>query len=650
MIRPPRTHAPRLLPALSLILGALAPAAFAQKVHGVGDQPAPHAAKASPGAVLLIDGVEVPAEAYAKWLIEEIGPTMLKEFSVGWVLEQQAQARGLAADEPQIEAALDEEIQVRVDNAFRGKREEWVGELARLGRSVDGHRLQRKTELGDLLNARNIAAEGRVVPEEKIQRDWELFHGPRGRVFELDMLKIQVVVHMPDGNPSPEDYERLRTEARTAGLQRALQARERLLQGEDFGELVREIGEDEKLRETGGHVPRFSQYGWPSGFVDELFTLERNGISEPLFARGGWWIVKVRSWKDTPLESVREELTRRLIERGPEQDEIGNVYDAVAKSVRYEIQPGMYVSDAPGGGELPDPTALLVDGQPVSRKTLARWLLHVRGETAWTQYSEEWLLERKAKALGLSVTEEEIDADVQRWFQLILDEGYKGDRGLWKSYMDMQGLDSDAFMEQLRRRRRVVLLAEKCILTERPVTPEMVKATFQARYGATGRRVQARVILLEVPTPKFEKGLSKAEVEALMEDASQARRRDAQALAERARAGEDFATLARQNSDDRISRELGGELEGGFRPDGWSSNVSTVVMGLPRGTISEPLQEGRFWAVFEIKDFETVDFESVRKEIEETLRARRPEDIEVAAYRNELLKPVEVELLPGLRQ
>ena len=119
MIGIPRPCAPRVLFTL-LLLGA--PAAAQKSLQGVGEEVAPDAAQASPDAVLLINGDEVPAEAYARWLIEEVGPPLMKEFAVDWEIGQQAEALGLAADEAQIQAALDKEIDVRVQGAFRGER------------------------------------------------------------------------------------------------------------------------------------------------------------------------------------------------------------------------------------------------------------------------------------------------------------------------------------------------------------------------------------------------------------------------------------------------------------------------------------------------------------------------------------------------
>jgi parvulin-like peptidyl-prolyl isomerase len=633
-----------------LALALLGPPSAAQQVRGVGEERAPLVDAIGPGSVLAIDGEPVPAEAFAAWLIEELSAPHLKDFAVGWEIGRIAEERGLAADETQIATELDEEIATRIQGAFRGERAGWVAELARTGRSVDGHRVQRTAELETLLDAFNLAREDRVVPEAKIVRDWELQHGPRGRAFDLELLKVGVVMQMPEESNVPENVARAREQARAEGLAKIGRLRERILAGEDFAALARSESDDLATRGNGGRVPRFVQFGWPSAFVDALFELQKGELSQPVFARGGWWLIRVRDWVDVPLESVRAELTRRLIEAGPEQDEVGQVWNDVAATIEVKVEPGLYSASSQDDGEGPDAIGLSVNGRPVPRKVVARWMLHTRGEAHWAHFSEEWLLRRRAQSLGLSVDEAELDARVEEHFARVLDESFKGDRGVWRAYTEAAGTDPEAWMRQLRRRREVALLAEKLILAERQVTPEDVKAVYLQRYGATGRRVQARALLLEVPTPPMPNSISKEESDKILQAALEARRKDAEELRARALAGEDFVTLVRQHSDDRISKERDGLLEGGFRPDGWSSEVSEEVMALPRGAISKVVQEGRFLAVFEVLDFEEVSLESVAAEIERELRERRPAAAEIAAYRNVLLKAATIDLLPDLRR
>src|SRR5688572_12656161 len=226
--------------AAALAMALLAPGLQAQKsVRGVGDDVAPAGASAAPSSVLAIDGEEVRAEDFGNWLIQEVGPPMVREFAEGLAIEREARGRGLDLTPEEVERELERELAVRIDGAFHGRRAEWIEELARLGRSEAGHLSQRRAELAPLLWATALASDGRVVPEAKIVRDWERIYGPQGRTFDLDLLQVEVIVPTGGGGQFVrEQHEAAIVAARAEGEREALVLRERILAGEDFAALA----------------------------------------------------------------------------------------------------------------------------------------------------------------------------------------------------------------------------------------------------------------------------------------------------------------------------------------------------------------------------------------------------------------------------
>lgn len=116
---------------------------------------------------------------------------------------------------------------------------------------------------------------------------------------------------------------------------------------------------------------------------------------------------------------------------------------------------------------------------------------------------------------------------------------------------------------------------------------------------------RAAHILLTVP-----EGADAAQVES--------GRAEAAGLAERARQGEDFAALARENSEDVGSKAAGGEL-------GWIEQglldpaFESALYALPDGGISEPVRSGQGWHVIkllEVRPGSERSFEQVRAELE----------------------------------
>ncbi len=105
-------------------------------------------------------------------------------------------------------------------------------------------------------------------------------------------------------------------------------------------------------------------------------------------------------------------------------------------------------------------------------------------------------------------------------------------------------------------------------------------------------------------------------------------RQQAEALAERARAGEDFAELARENSQDLGSSEEGGDLgwvEPGFMVQAFEDGLYELTLESP---ISEPIQTGFGWHVIylrEIRPSEGMSYTEAREILVEEYMAEADE-------------------------
>lgn len=105
-------------------------------------------------------------------------------------------------------------------------------------------------------------------------------------------------------------------------------------------------------------------------------------------------------------------------------------------------------------------------------------------------------------------------------------------------------------------------------------------------------------------------------------------RQQAQALYDRAMAGEDFAELARENSQDQGSAAIGGDLdwvEPGVMVDAFENALYELSMAAP---ISEPVQTGFGWHVIQLREIrpsEGMSFEEARITLENELITERNE-------------------------
>lgn len=120
----------------------------------------------------------------------------------------------------------------------------------------------------------------------------------------------------------------------------------------------------------------------------------------------------------------------------------------------------------------------------------------------------------------------------------------------------------------------------------------------------------------------------------------------AQTLHDRIEAGEDFAAIARQNSDDSASVVAGGDMgwanEGGMPPE-----FEAVVNDLEVGELSQPFETSYGWHVAEVLERREQDLsrQFSRQQAENTLRTRKF-DVELQNWLIEIREQAYVKISP----
>lgn len=120
----------------------------------------------------------------------------------------------------------------------------------------------------------------------------------------------------------------------------------------------------------------------------------------------------------------------------------------------------------------------------------------------------------------------------------------------------------------------------------------------------------------------------------------------AQALHDRIEAGEDFAAIARQNSDDSASVVAGGDMgwanEGGMPPD-----FEKVVNGMELNELSQPFKTTYGWHIAQVLERREQDLsrQFSRQQAENTLRTRKF-DVELQNWLIEIREQAYVKISP----
>lgn len=104
-------------------------------------------------------------------------------------------------------------------------------------------------------------------------------------------------------------------------------------------------------------------------------------------------------------------------------------------------------------------------------------------------------------------------------------------------------------------------------------------------------------------------------------------RAKAETLAARIAGGADFATVARENSDDAATRPRGGDM-GWFAGDAYGTTVGMQVASLADNAVSAPFKTDAGWVIVQRTGTREVDAanETIREQVRQTIARRKAED------------------------
>lgn len=244
--------------------------------------------------------------------------------------------------------------------------------------------------------------------------------------------------------------------------------------------------------------------------------------------------------------------------------------------------------------------------EPGKRETRAAALRH----EVLDRLIDDELILQQATELKLSVTSEQVDssiAEIKRQNNIDDDQLRDALRG--------QGMTMQAYRADLKRqllRFRVINIAVGSRVT---ISDEEVK-TYYDRHMKTGSNVQVRASHIFVAIPDNA-------------DASVVNDKQAQAgkLLARAKAGEDFAKMAKELSDDPATRAEGGDL-GYFGKDMLPKAIEEMVFAMKVGEIRGPVRADRGFHVIKLVDRRTKDakpLDDVKDDIRMQLRQKEME-------------------------
>ncbi|MDR0966348.1 MAG: peptidylprolyl isomerase [Myxococcales bacterium] len=216
----------------------------------------------------------------------------------------------------------------------------------------------------------------------------------------------------------------------------------------------------------------------------------------------------------------------------------------------------------------------------------------------------ERLLMAEQKSLGIEITDAEVDDAVDN-----VRRQNRMDAETFEKALQSQGMDMAAYREKLRQDLAAMRLITFKVRSKIKVSDEDIQAEYarMERESQSDFEVRARHIVIQVEKNAGEA----AEKQALAR---------AQELSRRAKAGEDFETLARTHSES-ASKEMGGDL-GFFKRGDMVAAFERVAFAQAPGEISEPIRTPFGWHIIQTIERRAralPPLESLRSQIEDKL-------------------------------
>jgi len=220
---------------------------------------------------------------------------------------------------------------------------------------------------------------------------------------------------------------------------------------------------------------------------------------------------------------------------------------------------------------------------------------------------DDELILQQATELKLSISNEQVDSsieEIKRQNNLTDDQLREALRG--------QGMTMTAYRADLKRQLLRFRVLNIAVGSRVNISDDEVRSYYD-RHMKDGSNVQVRASHVFIAIPEGADAGVVAEKQAL-----------AQKILERANAGEDFAKLAREASDDAATRADGGDL-GYFGKDMLPKAIEELVFSMKVGEIRGPIRADRGFHVIKLVDRKLKDpkpFDEVKDDIRMQLRQK----------------------------
>jgi parvulin-like peptidyl-prolyl isomerase len=316
-----------------------------------------------------------------------------------------------------------------------------------------------------------------------------------------------------------------------------------------------------------------------------------------------------------------------------------------------------------------------VDGRQISARIYRMYLKNATETLGLTEQTEEGrrklnslkegiiselidraLIEAEARRRNLSFTQEKLNSEYQNRVEQMggpeLYRAYLGDSNITDEEF-RQVVAGEIYGEMLRQD-----LAKDISVTQGEARDFYDKEKTNPKFNelfVEPERVRASHILInarraQIANDLLAKGADRSQLDRLVESELKLRRDRAAEILNRARAGADFARLAREKSDDPATRERGGDL-GLFTRNTHTPKFDESAFAIKPGRMSDVVETEYGFHIIKVAEHRpqrTRGFDEVRPAIEQQLLARKLAD-RLTGWLDDRRNSAEIDVTPSYR-
>jgi foldase protein PrsA len=269
-----------------------------------------------------------------------------------------------------------------------------------------------------------------------------------------------------------------------------------------------------------------------------------------------------------------------------------------------------------GQGKVSDSEAVaMVNGEPVLKDELFEIMYAQGGSDALEQLIARKLIAQEAENVGIEVTEEEMDAEIES----IIGESFEGSREEFLEVLEFYGISEESFREDAR----LNLLVRKLAMTRIELSDDELRGFFDENKNLfeQAEEIEVRHILVETEEAAAE-------------------------VVERLEGGGDFAELAAEFSIDQSNKDNAGYL-GFFGRGVMVPEFEEAAFGMTVGEVSGVVESPFGFHIIELldrRDAVEVTFEDVEDDVNDAFIEDRVPTV-INEIVQELYERAEIEYL-----